>query len=238
MITNSGAAPAAVWAPEGATTVACPAFICYRLAMNEHIRQPIPATSQAAEGLPRRSWTMAEIEAMVAAGIIAENERFELIGGEIVPMSPKGAFHETVKKELNRSWIKHIPDHVDMATETTFRLGERDFLEPDFVFWPRALGIRGLKPEVVQLVVEIADSSLAWDMGRKATIYAGLGLPEYWVIEARTLVTHIHRAPIEGRFTSLATLAAGEWLEPLALPMLKVRLADLGLKVAGAEEAD
>lgn len=197
--------------------------------MNEHIRQPFPATSQAAEGLPRRAWTMAEIEAMVAAGIIAENERFELIGGEIVPMSPKGAFHETAKKELIRHWARRLPDDVDMNTATTFRLGDRDFLEPDFVFWPRALGIRGLIPGVVQFLVEIADSSLDYDLGRKAAIYAGLGLPDYWVIDARKLTTRIHREPHDGSFRSIVDLPHTATLTPLRLPMLAVTLADLGL---------
>jgi Uma2 family endonuclease len=197
--------------------------------MNEHIRQLFPATSQAAEGLPRRSWTMAEIEAMVAAGIIAENERFELIGGEIVPMSPKGAFHETVKIELNVFWVKRLPDDILVATETTFRLGERDFLEPDFVFWPRALGIRGLTPDVAQLLVEISDSSRDYDLGRKSAIYAGLGLPEYWVIDARSLATHVHREPHEGAFRSVAEIAYTDTITPLHLPVLAVCLADLGL---------
>ena len=59
--------------------------------MNEMFRRPsLPLTTQAAEGLVRRRWTVAEIEAMVAAGILGEHERFELIGGEVVPMSPRG----------------------------------------------------------------------------------------------------------------------------------------------------
>ncbi len=114
--------------------------------MNLYVRQSPPATTQAAEGMPRRAWTVAEVEEMVKAGIIAENERIELIGGEIVPMSPKGAFHETAKKELTRFWVPLLTPDIDLATETTFRYGERDFLEPDFVFWPRAFGIRDLNP--------------------------------------------------------------------------------------------
>ena len=59
------------------------------------LRSPdLPFTTQAAEGLVRRRWTVAEIEAMVQAGIIGEHERFELIGGEIVPMNAKGIHHE------------------------------------------------------------------------------------------------------------------------------------------------
>jgi Uma2 family endonuclease len=69
--------------------------------MNEQLRpRSFPAATQAAEGLPRRRWSVAEIEAMVANGIILEDERFELIGGEVVPMSPKGNRHELVKKAL------------------------------------------------------------------------------------------------------------------------------------------
>jgi Uma2 family endonuclease len=69
--------------------------------MNEHLRpNRFPATTQAAEGLPRRRWTVAEIEAMVAQGIILEDERFELVGGEVVPMSPKGRRHEILRGEL------------------------------------------------------------------------------------------------------------------------------------------
>ncbi|MGE3918351.1 MAG: Uma2 family endonuclease [Hyphomicrobiaceae bacterium] len=179
--------------------------------------------------MPRRAWTVAEVEAMVAAGIIAETERIELIGGEIVPMSPEGANHETVKKELSRFWLKRVADDVDVATETTFRLGERDFVEPDLVFWPRALGIRGLAPDVVHLVVEIPDSSRDYDLGRKAAIYAGLGLPDYWVIDARSLQTRVHRDPQSSGFASVATYDHTELLTPLRLPALAVRLADLGL---------
>ncbi len=54
-------------------------------------------TTTAAEDLPRRRFTIAEVEAMVAAGVMDEDERIELIGGELVPMSPKGFAHEAVK---------------------------------------------------------------------------------------------------------------------------------------------
>ncbi len=197
--------------------------------MNLHVRQHPAPTTQAAEGLPRRAWTIAEIEEMVTAGIIAENERLELIGGEIVPMSPKGAWHETVKAELNLHWARLLPRETILVPETTFRIGERDFLEPDFVFWPRALGIPGLKPEVVQLVVEISDSSLAYDIGRKAAMYAALDIPDYWVINARSLVTRIHRAPAASGFAEITEHAAADLMTPKLLPALAVRLADLGL---------
>src|SRR5436190_22347194 len=98
--------------------------------MNSHLRPaPFPAATQAAEGLPRRRWSVAEIEAMVAKGIIAENERFELIGGEVVPMSPKGNRHELVKAALQQHWFPRIVGTpINVITETTRRIGEDEFL--------------------------------------------------------------------------------------------------------------
>ena len=74
--------------------------------MNEQLRpRSLTIATQAAEGLPRRRWSVAEIEEMVAKGIIVEDERFELIGGEVVPMSPKGNRHEVVKAALQQHWF-------------------------------------------------------------------------------------------------------------------------------------
>lgn len=165
------------------------------LVMNEHVADflPMPETTQAAEGMPRRPWTVAEIEAMVQAGIIAEDERFELIGGEVVPMLPKGGRHEMVKVELNRHFQKTAPDNLTIAQETTLRLDDRSFLEPDFCVFPRAILPGDMRGHDVLLAIEVSDSSLAYDRGRKLGVYAAFGIPEIWVIEAGSLVTHVHR---------------------------------------------
>lgn len=110
--------------------------------MNTHFHSPaLPRTTQAAEGLMRRRWSVAEIEAMVEAGVIIEDERFELIGGEAVPMSPKGNRHELLKVALIEFWVKRMLDGLRLAPETTFRLDEDTFLEPDFIFYRTADGL-------------------------------------------------------------------------------------------------
>ncbi len=96
-------------------------------------------TTTAAEGLPRRRFSVAEVEAMVAAGILDEDERVELIGGELVPMSPKGIFHETMKREILRRWYRLVPDGFDLLPETTVRLSADTYVEPDVVIFERAL---------------------------------------------------------------------------------------------------
>ncbi len=92
----------------------------------------------AAPGVERRPWP--EIEAMVEAGIIDEDERFELIGGEVVPMSPKGARHEMVKIELNEHLQKtKRVRSLWIVPETTLRLDDKSFVEPDFCVFPRSI---------------------------------------------------------------------------------------------------
>jgi Uma2 family endonuclease len=194
--------------------------------MNRPQRQ---LTTNAAEGLPRRRFTVAELEQMTAAGILDEDERIELIGGEIVPMSPKGNQHELLKAALNVYWARKLPPEVMFVTETTFRLSPDTYLEPDFVFYPKAVGIPGLNATTAMLVVEIADTSLGYDLGRKAGLYAGFGIAELWVIDAVKLRTRVHRRPAPNGYGVTKDIAARERLVPESIPELAVVLAELEL---------
>ncbi len=184
----------------------------------------------AAEGLPRRRFTVAEVEAMVAAGVMEEDERVELIGGELVPMSPKGNQHEVVKVALVDRWIRLRPDECRLAQETTFRLSEDTYLEPDIVIYPRATGLKNLTAANALLVVEIADSSLRYDMGRKAALYASFGVRELWVIDAVTLTARVLRAPSQGGYAEARDAGASERLIPTFAPeAFALRLDELDL---------
>ena len=159
------------------------------------MRTVVARVTTAAEGLPRRRFTVAEVEAMVAAGVMDEDERIELIEGELVPMSPKGNQHEVVKTALLDRWYRLRPVEVTLTPETTFRLSEDTYLEPDVVIYSRNPGIRGLTGLNVLLVVEIADLSLRYDLGRKAALYASFGVRELWVIDAVKLTARAFRDP-------------------------------------------
>jgi Uma2 family endonuclease len=126
-------------------------------------------------------------------------------------------------------WARNLPDDIVFATETTFRLNADTYLEPDFVFFPKAVGIRGLNAETARLVVEIADSSLGYDLGVKAGLYAQFGIPVLWVIDAVKLRTRLHRDPAAGSYRTIIERAASEPLVPLDIPPLEVTLAALAL---------
>jgi Uma2 family endonuclease len=194
------------------------------------MRPAAKLTTSAAEGLPRRRFTVAEVEAMVAAGVMEEDERVELIGGELVPMSPKGSRHEAIKIALVDRWIRARPDNCWLAQETTFRLSEDTYLEPDIVIYPRASGVTGLSRNNVLLVVEIADSSLRYDIGRKAALYASFGIRELWVIDAVQLTTQVFRDPAADGYRDSRDFGPGDRLAPLIAPeAFALRLIELEL---------
>jgi Uma2 family endonuclease len=186
--------------------------------------------TSAAEGLPRRRFTVAEVEAMVAAGVMEEDERVELIGGELVPMSRKGLEHEVLKKALLRIWYRVASDDIDLVPETTFRLSEDTYLEPDVIIYPRTSGLRGLTGANVLLVVEIADPSLRYEVGRKAALYASFGIRELWVIDAVRLTTRIFREPAVDGYRDVSDFGPTDQLSPLIAPAaFAVRLDELDL---------
>ena len=202
------------------------------------MRSAAARVTTAAEGLPRRRFTVAEVEAMVSAGVVDEDERVELIGGELVPMSPKGYHHETVKTALLRRWFRIAPDDVDLTPETTFRLGEDTYLEPDVVVYARATGLGALTGANVLLVVEIADSSLRYDIGRKAALYAAFGVRELWVVDAVKLSTRVFRDPTAGGYQDSREFASSDSLTPAFAPAaFALRLDELELaKSEGRDE--
>jgi Uma2 family endonuclease len=198
--------------------------------MHDHLRSSrLSGTTQAAEGLPRRRWTVAELEAAVAKGIISEDERFELIGGEVVPMCPKGRRHEILRGELTFCMTQRATADLRVMAEAQLNLSDDAYVLPDILIHPAAIKVPDVRGPTALLVVEIADSSLHYDMQAKAPLYAGHGVREYWVINAKTLLTTVYRKPSGSEYAQKDELRADERLVPEAVPGLAVTLRDLDL---------
>ncbi|GJD64848.1 hypothetical protein MPEAHAMD_5033 [Methylobacterium frigidaeris] len=127
--------------------------------------------------LPRR-FTVSDLRLMLAAGILREDERVELLDGELVEMAAKGFAHDAVKNALMRRLVPLLPETVYLGIESTLQFGPGLFLEPDLLLAP--MSARSASPEGfctipgpgILLVIEVASSSLAYDRGRKAALYA------------------------------------------------------------------
>jgi Uma2 family endonuclease len=197
--------------------------------MNKNVAQIARPTTRAADGLPRWSWTVAEIERMAAGGYFRDEDRFELVGGEIVPMSPKGRRHEIVREALSFWFSRAAPDGVFVVSEPQFNLAEDTFAAPDILVRSSGIKTPDIRGGDALLVVEIADTSLAYDLQIKARLYASHGVREYWVINAATLVTTVHSQPSGAAYAVIGEVSPGAVVSPALVPALAVSLAALDL---------
>jgi Uma2 family endonuclease len=191
--------------------------------------QPVVRTTQAAEGVPRWRWTTAELERMCKLGLFDEDARIELIGGEIVPMSPTGRRHEVVADELALLWQPVLRTDYALSQEKQFNLDNETYTTPEMLVRPRTIKAPDISGDAALLVVEVADSSLSYDLTIKAPLYARFGVREYWVVEAWSLITHVHREPTAAGYASVVQVAAEVEHAPSLVPELKVTMAKLDI---------
>jgi Uma2 family endonuclease len=193
--------------------------------MNQHVRAatlPIPL-----EGVTRRKWTGVDVEAMVRAGILHGDDRIELLAGEIVAMPPKGNRHEIMRTELTIFWARRLPIDIKFAPEAPLNLAPHD--EPDIFLFPATMRVPDARGDTVLLVVEIADSSLSYDLKVKAPRCAAFGVREYWVIDPVAVHTTVHLDPGPDGYRNVSEFAGDALLTPTAVPSLAVRLSDLDI---------
>lgn len=183
---------------------------------------------QLEESASRRFFTVADIFKMIEAGIISEDENFELIDGEIITMSPKGNQHEVIKSALNRLLARHASDDLRLGVETSVYLAESTFLEPDLCLYPIALLPEDVKGSDILLAIEVGATSLRYDRGLKASVYARHSVRELWVIDAKRRVTWIHTQPQpDGSWGLLEQKGSTAGLTTESLPGVSIVLATL-----------
>jgi Uma2 family endonuclease len=192
------------------------------------------ATTRAAEGFPRRAFTVDDIGRMIEAQIISEDENFELIQGDIVVMAAKPVCHDGIKNELGMALVRSAPDGMFVAIACTLQLAKDILVEPDIAVISRAVYAAERKtfarprPEDVPLLIEIAASSLAFDRGVKARLYARHGFREFWVIDADKQVTWVYTGPSGETWSSIVERGPQDVLTTPAVPGFAIRLADIG----------
>jgi Uma2 family endonuclease len=191
------------------------------------------AVTTAAEGFPRRAFTVEDISRMIEAGVIREDEKFELIEGEIVMMVAKGIVHERIRSALLIAVARALPDDMTVGVEATLQLTSTIMLEPDIAVFSKELfkkssaGFAQLDPGEAYLVIEVAASSLAYDKGLKARLYARHRVREFWVVDANELVTWVHTGPSGDGWSSVVKCGPQDALTTSALPGFSIKLGEI-----------
>lgn len=191
------------------------------------------AFTRAADGFPRRAFTVEDIRRMIEAGVIGEEEKFELIEGEIVVAAAKSVAHDNIKNALNIAFARVVPDGIYVAIESTLQLAENILVEPDIAIISREIykadpkSFAQPRAQDVLLLVEIAVSGMAYDRHVKARLYARHGVREFWVIDANERKTWVHTGPAGDGWSSIVERGPSDTLMTEALPGFAVRLAEI-----------
>lgn len=134
---------------------------------------------------------------MLALGVLAEDDSVELMGGEVLVKMPQGDHHAVAVERLDRRLQRLLPDEYAVRCQCPVALDDDNEPEPDLVVCVPAeqRGGRHPRPEHVLLVIEVADSSLADDRGRKQELYARAGIPVYWVVNLENRRVEVYTDP-------------------------------------------
>lgn len=171
----------------------------------------------AMQTLPVRRFSADDLERMVLAGILREDDRVELIGGRVIDMSPLGDAH--VAATIRVPWLldRRFADRVALSVQNPVRLTPFDEPQPAIaVLRPRPGGYTA-KPraEDVLLLIEVADSSLEYDLQDKAALYAAAGVVELWVLDLLHQRVVVHRVPRSaGGYGEVWSAAPGQAIVP------------------------
>jgi Uma2 family endonuclease len=165
----------------------------------------------------RHRLTVEQYHRMGEAGVFEPEARVELIEGEVIDMAPIGSRHWSMVSRLTRMLVAATGDRAVVSVQQSLRLSRNTEPEPDIALLkPRADFYASALPTGADalLVIEVADTTLQFDLQTKARLYATHGVPHYWVIDVAAARVHLHSAPQGERFTAVQVLE-----QPAALPL-------------------
>ena len=189
--------------------------------------KPLPDLALAVEPTTIKYWTVQNYHQMSEMGILAPDERTELINGQIILMASKGTAHVTSLQLLANALRDQLGNTALVRTQDPIQLDEWSEPEPDLVI---ARGTvldytdRHPGPRDLELVVEVADSTLKQDCEIKDKLYAQAGISDYWVLDVKNRQLHIFRNPTPTGYTSHLILNEPSQIAPQAFPSFAISL--------------
>ncbi len=173
---------------------------------------------------PRRHRiTVEEFQRMGEAGIFAEDERVELIEGEIFEMAPVGAKHADCLSRLVRVFVKGSEALV--RVQDPIRLSEQSEPQPDLALVKNQSYAQAHPgPEDVLLLIEVADTSLAYDRTVKLPLYARHGIPEVWLVDLTQSRIEVYRQPSPSGYLEVKEAKPGERLSAVFCPEVEIEV--------------
>jgi Uma2 family endonuclease len=167
---------------------------------------------------------------MVAKGVLTKYDRIELIEGEMYDMAPIGTGHSALTSRLLELFVLAASRSANVVSGGPVVLGEFSEPQPDLMLLKRRADFyRGAHPTAadVLLLIEVSDSSLAYDQGVKLNLYARYGVSEYWVVDLEGRRIHTYREPGAKGYVRALEFGAADTVAPQAFPDIKITVGEL-----------
>jgi Uma2 family endonuclease len=184
--------------------------------------------------LLRRRFTVDDYYRMMQAGIFTEDDRLELIDGEIVEMTAIGSRHADCVNRLTRQFIQQAGERAVVSVQNPVRLSGSSEPQPDVaVLRPGSYASRHPGPEDILLLIEVADTTGEYDRSVKLPLYARGGVPEVWIVDLESQLVEAHTDPRDDGYQTTVTYARGHKVSPGAFPDLSL---DVGVALGSSWE--
>lgn len=180
--------------------------------------------------IARRYFTVDEYHRMGEAGIFLEDDRVELIEGEILMMSPNGSRHAGSVNRVNWNLTNLLGNRAIVAVQNPILLNDFSEPQPDIaILKPRADFYTDSLPAPadVLVVIEIADTSLAYDRDIKLPAYARSSIPEVWIVDLAAPAVEVHIDPIYGVYRNVHSYRRGDAITPVHFSGLAIVVDDI-----------
>jgi Uma2 family endonuclease len=173
----------------------------------------------------RRTVMVEEYHRMGEAGIFSEDERIELINGEIIKMTPIGSRHASCVKRLNQFFTVHLKEKALVSVQDPIQLDEYSEVQPDVALLhpeKSAYMHHHPTPQDVYLIIEVSDSSLSFDRDVKLQFYAKAGIIEVWLVDLLSGCIEIYQEPSSFGYGVMRKKRGSDVIFPSVLPEISI----------------
>ncbi len=173
---------------------------------------------------------LAEWKKLGEANIFPPESRLELINGEIIEMAPIGSNHSGHLNRLIHFLAQLTRSQANISVQNPLQLSDLSEPQPDLMLLkPNADFYSSRHPVAsdVLLLIEVSDSSLAFDQNQKLRLYALHNIPEYWLLNIKDACLEVYRQPHDGVYAEKTTLRAGDKITLSQLTEINIDIADI-----------
>ncbi len=180
--------------------------------------------------LLRHRFTVEDYNRMGQAGILSEDDRVELIDGEIIVMTPIGSPHAGKVNRLNHLFAPRLRGRAIVTVQNPIVMPPDSEPQPDLAL----LRLRAdfyehshPGPEDIILLIEVSDTSLVYDRTVKLPLYARAGIREVWIVDLAAESVEVHQEPVAGAYRSVQRFTRGQAFAPQAFPDLRLSVDEI-----------